>query len=179
MAISQAIVNTFIPLLFLTFQSSYQISLDKITSLVTINFGIQLIVDLLSTKWVTESAIGCRLWRPISARPVQGWRGWGYSRSCSLTLTGGLLLAVGLYAVGGGLIEVLVSPIVEACPTEKKSAAMSLLHSFYCWGCVLVILASTLFFCVRDCDPEDSRFCQALPLCNALYYSRGAHCASA
>lgn len=99
--ITQAIVNTFIPLLFLTFQSSYQISLDKITSLVTINFGIQLIVDLLSTKWVDRIGYRCRLWRPISARP-QGWRGWGYSRSCSLTLTGGFCSRLGCMPLAAG-----------------------------------------------------------------------------
>ena len=92
--ITQAIVNTFIPLLFLTFQSSYQISLDKITSLVTINFGIQLIVDLLSTKWWIGLAIEQPLWRLISARP-QGLQGWEYCRSCSLTLIGGFCLRLG------------------------------------------------------------------------------------
>lgn len=60
----------------------------------------------------------------------------------------GILIAVVLYAIGSGLVEVLVSPIVEACPFENKSGVMSLLHSFYCWGAVGVILGSTLFFTV-------------------------------
>lgn len=171
--ITQAIVNTFIPLLFLTFQSSYQISLDKITSLVTINFGIQLIVDLLSTKWVDR--IGYRA--AIVAAHIcaaAGLAGLGILPELFSDPYWGLLLAVGLYAVGGGLIEVLVSPIVEACPTDQKAAAMSLLHSFYCWGCVLVILVSTLFFSVFGIANWRilSFLWAAVPLCNALYYSQ-------
>ena len=60
----------------------------------------------------------------------------------------GILISVVLYAIGSGLIEVLVSPIVEACPFENKDGMMSLLHSFYCWGAMGVILGSTLFFVV-------------------------------
>lgn len=171
--ITQAIVNTFVPLLFLTFQSTYQISLDRITSLVTVNFGIQLVVDLLSTKWVDK--IGYRI-SIVTAHvcAAGGLAGLGIFPDLFPDPYWGLLLAVGLYAVGGGLIEVLVSPIVEACPTEKKSAAMSLLHSFYCWGCVLVILISTLFFSIFGIANWRvlSLFWAALPLLNAFYYSQ-------
>lgn len=171
--ITQAIVNTFVPLLFLTFQSTYHISLDKITSLVTINFGIQLVVDLLATKWVDK--IGYRV--SIVAAHIcaaAGLAGLGLFPELFANPYWGLLLAVGLYAVGGGLIEVLVSPIVEACPTQRKSAAMSLLHSFYCWGCVLVILASTLFFSVFGIANWRalSLVWAALPLANAFYYTQ-------
>lgn len=171
--ITQAIVNTFVPLLFLTFQSTYQISLDRITSLVTVNFGIQLVVDLLSTKWVDK--IGYRI--SIMAAHIcaaGGLAGLGIFPDLFPDPYWGLLLAVGLYAVGGGLIEVLVSPIVEACLTEKKSAAMSLLHSFYCWGCVLVILTSTLFFSIFGIANWRvlSWAWAALPLFNAFYYSQ-------
>ena len=171
--ITQAIVNTFVPLLFLTFQSTYQISLERITSLVTVNFGIQLVVDLLSTKWVDK--IGYRI--SIVAAHIcaaGGLAGLGIFPDLFPDPYWGLLLAVGLYAVGGGLIEVLVSPIVEACPTEKKSAAMSLLHSFYCWGCVLVILTSTLFFSIFGIANWRvlSLVWAALPFFNAFYYSQ-------
>lgn len=171
--VTQAIVNIFVPLLFLTFQSAYQISLDRITSLVTVNFGIQLVVDLLSTKWVDK--IGYRT-AIITAHicAAAGLAGLGIFPDLLPDPYWGLLLAVGLYAIGGGLIEVLVSPIVEACPTERKSAAMSLLHSFYSWGCVLVVLASTLFFAVFGIADWRilSLLWAALPLANAFYFSQ-------
>lgn len=171
--ITQAIVNTFVPLLFLTFRSTYQISLDQITSLVTVNFGIQLIVDLLSAKWVDK--IGYRI--SIVAAHIcaaAGLASLGILPELFPDPYWGILLAVALYAVGGGLIEVLVSPIVEACPTKKKSAAMSLLHSFYCWGCVLVILTSTLFFSIFGIANWRvlSLIWAVLPLINAFYYAQ-------
>lgn len=145
--IVQAVVNNFVPLLFLTFRETYQISLEKITLLVTLNFGIQLLVDLISAKFVDK--IGYRT--AIVGGHVfsaAGLAGLAFLPDIIPGNFAGLALCVCLYAVGGGVIEVLISPIVEACPTEKKDAAMSLLHSFYCWGCVGVILLSTLFFAV-------------------------------
>ena len=84
------------------------------------------------------------------------------------------MLAVGLYAIGGGLIEVLISPIVEACPTENKASVMSLLHSFYCWGTVGVILLSTLFLQAagRDSWSLLALLWAILPLCNAVYFTQ-------
>lgn len=145
--IVQAIVNNFIPLLFLTFQSSYGISITKITFLVTFNFGLQLIIDFLSAGVVDK--IGYK----ISAVAAHIFAAVGL---ISLVILPelfadpfiGLLIAVMIYAVGGGLIEVLISPIVEACPSDNKESAMSLLHSFYCWGHVGVVLFSTIFFAV-------------------------------
>ena len=143
--IVQAIVNNFVPLLFVTFQKSYQIPLSKITLLITINFMIQLLIDLLSAGFVDKigykasvtiahicSAIGLFLLTiipEVTADPFTG-----------------ILIAVAIYAIGGGLLEVLISPIIEACPTDNKEKAMSLLHSFYCWGHVGVVLISTIFF---------------------------------
>ncbi len=143
--IVQAIVNNFLPLLFLTLQDSYSLSLAQITSLITINFTVQLAVDLIAVRYVDR--IG---YRPsIVLAHVMAALGF-----IALTLLpewlpipyAGILIAVVIYAIGGGLLEVLVSPIMEACPTDNKEQAMSLLHSFYCWGQVGVVLFSTVFF---------------------------------
>lgn len=143
--IVQAIINNFVPLLFLRFQEGYGIPLSKITLLVTVNFGIQLAVDLASAGFVDK--IGYRASMLIAHICAA-------AGLLSLTVLPeafsdpfvGLLLSVIIYAVGGGLLEVLVSPVMESCPTENKEKAMSLLHSFYCWGHVAVVLISTVFF---------------------------------
>ncbi len=145
--IVQAIVNNFVPLLFVTFQTAYQIPLAKITMLITINFAIQLLIDLLSAKFVDR--IGYR----ISILIAHAMSALGLVLLTILPEVlpdafAGILIAVGIYAVGGGLIEVLISPILEACPTEHKEKAMSLLHSFYCWGHMGVVLLSTVFFSI-------------------------------
>ena len=143
--IVQAIVNNFVPLLFLTFEKNYNIPLSQITMLITFNFGIQLIIDLLATKFVDK--IGYR----ISVVLAHIFSALGLI--CLVFLPDilpnafvGLFIAVVIYAIGGGLIEVLISPIVESCPSDNKEKTMSLLHSFYCWGHVAVVLLSTLFF---------------------------------
>ena len=142
--ITQAVVNNLAPLLFLIFQEVYRIPLEQITLLVTVNFCVQLSVDMLSTRFVDK--IG---YRPciVAAHffAAAGLAGLGVFPRLLPDPFAGLLAAVFLYAIGGGLIEVLISPIVEACPTENKASGMSLLHSFYCWGSVGVILLSTLF----------------------------------
>ncbi len=143
--IVQAIVNNFVPLLFITLQTSYSISLSQITLLVTFNFGLQLLVDLLSAGFIDK--IGYR----VSAVAAHVLSAAGLilltvlPEMLSEPFTG-LLIAVMVYAAGGGLLEVLISPIVVACPTDNKEKAMSILHSFYCWGQVGVVLLSTLFF---------------------------------
>lgn len=143
--ITQAIVNNFAPLLFLTFAGQYHLTLEKITLITTVNFAVQLVIDLLSAKLIDK--IGYRI-SIIAAHvfAVLGLVGLATLPDFLPEAYIGILAAVVLYAVGGGLIEVMISPIVEACPTEKKEAAMSLLHSFYCWGHLAVILLSTLFF---------------------------------
>ena len=143
----QAIVNNFVPLLFLTFNKSYGIELSKITALITVNFILQLIIDLLSAFFIDK--IGYR----AAAIMAHVFAAAGL---VSLTVLPevlpspfvGLLVSVVLYAVGGGLLEVIVSPIVEACPTDNKEKMMSLLHSFYCWGSVAVVGISTLYFSI-------------------------------
>ena len=145
--IVQAIVNNFTPLLFLFFQKSYHVPISQITLLVTFNFGVQLLVDLLSVRFVDK--IGYRI-SMIMAHVLAA------AGLLLLTILPeilpvpfiGILIAVMIYAIGGGLLEVLVSPVVEACPSDNKETAMSLLHSFYCWGHAGVVLISTLFFYV-------------------------------
>lgn len=141
----QAIINNFIPLLFLTFQSSYGIPLSKITFLVTFNFGLQLVIDFLSAGFVDK--IGYRISIILAhVFAAAGFIGLTFLPELFKDPFTGLLLSVIIYAVGGGLTEVLISPIMESCPTDNKEAAMSLLHSFYCWGHVAVVLLSTVFF---------------------------------
>lgn len=141
----QAVVNSFVPLLFVTFQTEYHIPLTQITLLITVNFVIQLVVDLLSAGFVDK--IGYRA-SAIIAHACAGTGIFLFTILPELFSNPfyGILLAVMVYAIGGGLIEVLISPILEACPTDNKESAMSLLHSFYCWGCTGVVLLSTLFF---------------------------------
>lgn len=143
--VTQAIAANFAPLLFLTFQNTYGISLEKITLIPVVFYLIQLLIDLGATKFADK--IGYRIC-VVTSQVVS---------AAGLVLLAvlpeilpvpflGILIAVVFYAVGSGLVEVLVSPIVEACPFENKDGRMSLLHSFYCWGAVGVILGSTLFF---------------------------------
>lgn len=141
--ITQAIVNNLAPLLFLIFRDSFGIPLEQITLLVTINFLVQLTVDLVAAKLADR--IGWR--RCLIAAHIFAAAGLASLSVLPSVLPpfAGLLCSVVLYAVGGGLIEVLISPVAEACPTDNKAGEMSLLHSFYCWGTVFVIVVSTLF----------------------------------
>ncbi len=143
--IVQAIINNFAPLLFLTFQDSYGIPLSKITFLVTFNFLFQLAVDLIAA--VVIDKIGYRV-AAVAAHvfAAAGLISMAFLPELMPDPFVGLMISVVIYALGGGLLEVLISPMVEACPTDNKEAAMSLLHSFYCWGHVGVVLLSTLFF---------------------------------
>ena len=170
--ITQAIVNNFAPLLFLTFASEFELSLEQITWITTINFAIQLMVDLLSTKIIDK--VG---YRPVIVAAhifaAVGLVGMAVLPDVLSNTYAGLLIAVILYAIGGGIIEVLVSPIVEACPTEKKEAAMSLLHSFYCWGHVGVVLLSTAFFTLFGIRNWRILAClwALVPISNIFYFS--------
>lgn len=171
--ITQAIINNFAPLLFLTFRSSYGIPLEQITLLVTLNFSVQLVVDLLAARFVDR--IGYRAC--VVAAHVFSALGlfcMGVLPQILSVPFAGLCASVVLYAMGGGLIEVLVSPIVEACPTDHKEAAMSLLHSFYCWGHVFVVLLSTAYFTIFGVEnwPYLAFFWMIIPMFNAFYFSQ-------
>ena len=171
--IVQAVVNNFVPLLFLTFQDTYGIPLSKITMLVTINFGLQLLVDLGSVGFVDR--IGYRA--SMVTAHIFAASGLGLLAVLPDLLGNpfaGILVSVVLYAIGGGLLEVLVSPVVEACPSEHKEQTMSLLHSFYCWGHVGVVLVSTVFF--RVCGIGNWKALALIwalvPLANAFFFTR-------
>lgn len=143
--IVQAIVNNFAPLLFITFQTTYDIPLAQITTLITINFALQLMTDLAAAYFTDK--IGYRASVLIAhTMAALGLIGLAVFPSVMPLPFVGLVMAVVLYAIGGGLLEVIVSPMVEACPSEHKDRTMSMLHSFYCWGSVGVILVSTLVF---------------------------------
>lgn len=143
--VTQAISANFAPLLFLTFKSTYGITLEKIAMIPMVFYLTQLIVDLAATKFADK--IGYRTCVLVSQiLSAAGIVLMAFLPELLPSPFVGILISVVLYAVGSGLIEVLVSPIVEACPFENKDGVMSLLHSFYCWGAMGVILGSTLFF---------------------------------
>lgn len=171
--ITQAIVNNLAPLLFLIFQKEFSLGLDQITLITTVNFLIQLLVDLLAVRWVDR--IGYRIC-VVAAHffAGAGLIGMAVFPSIGNHPYAGLMAAVICYAIGGGLIEVLISPIVEACPTSKKEAAMSLLHSFYCWGHVGVVLISTLFFVIMGTGSWRILACMwaIIPILNLVYFTK-------
>lgn len=145
--ITQAITANFVPLLFLTFKDSYGIPLEKVALIPMAFFMTQLLIDFAATKFVDK--IGYRTC--VVCSQVLSAVGLALLAVLPEVLPDpfiGILIAVVLYAMGAGLIEVLISPIVEACPFENKDGVMILLHSFYCWGMVGVILGSTVFFAV-------------------------------
>lgn len=171
--IVQAVVNNFTPLLFLFFQNSYHIPLSQITLLVTFNFGIQLLVDLLSVGFIDK--IGYRASMVIAH--VLSAAGLILLTILPEVLPVsfiGILIAVLIYAIGGGLLEVLVSPVVEACPSDNKEKAMSMLHSFYCWGHAGVVLISTLFFYVAGIEKWKilAVIWAVIPIGNALVFAK-------
>lgn len=167
----QAIINNFLPLLFLTFQKDFGLSYDKISLLIIINFGVQLFVDLLSASFIDK--IGYR--KAVLAAHIFAFLGLAGLSIFPFILPAytGIILSIIIYAVGSGLIEVIISPLVEACPSESKSGSMSLLHSFYCWGQMCVVLFSTAFFTFFGVDNwRYLAFIWALvPLVNGIYFS--------
>lgn len=170
--ITQAIVNNFIPLLFLIFQDCFGIPLEEITLLVTINFFVQLVVDLASAKFIDR--IGYR--KALVAAHIFAFAGIAGLSFLPFIMPpfAGLMICVVVYATGGGLTEVLISPVVDSCPSDNKEGAMSLLHSFYCWGCVGTILISTLFLFVFGNDSWRvlALIWSVVPALNAFYFSK-------
>lgn len=169
----QAIVNNFAPLLFLTFQSRYQISLSSISALITINFCVQLVVDLICAKIVDK--IGYRTAMLIAhGAAALGLAGLAFLPEMLPDPFLGLVLCVSIYAVGGGIIEVVNSPIVENCPTKNKAGTMGLLHSFYCWGHVGVVILSTVFFVLAGIENWKilALLWALVPIINGIFFIR-------
>ena len=169
--ITQAITANFAPLLFLTFHRTYQISLGRIAFISTAFFFTQLLIDLFCAKYVDK--IGYR--KSVVASEIfsaAGLIGLAFLPSLLPDPYVGIMISVIIYAMGSGLIEVLVSPIVEACPFDNKDSVMSLLHSFYCWGSVGVILLSTIFFAIFGIENWRILSCvwALIPLCNTFNF---------
>lgn len=170
--ISQAIVNNFYPLLFILFQEKFGITLSQLSLLITANFGTQLLVDILCSRFADR--IGYR--RCVVTAHFFCAAGLVLLAVLPFALPpfAGLLVATVTSAIGGGTIEVVVSPIIEACPNDNKAGAMSLLHSFYCWGQMAVVLISTLVFKVAGISSWRFLvvFWAVIPFVNAFLYMR-------
>ena len=171
--IVQGIVNNFVPLLFLTFQKSYRIPLSQITLIAAFNFGIQLLIDLFSAGFIDR--IGYRASMVLAhLLTAVGFILLTILPEISPSAFAGILLAVAVYAIGGGVLEVLVSPVVEACPSENKEKTMSKLHSFYSWGQAGVVLFSTVFFYIVGIQNWKilAIVWALVPLCNAAVFMK-------
>lgn len=175
--ITQAIINNFPALLFLKFQKEFDVSLERIATMVSINFIIQIIVDFIGAKTIDK--IGYR----ISAVVAHGFCVIGLISLGTLPKLLpnpylGLLIAVAFNAIGGGIIEVIISPIVESLPGKEKDKAMSILHSFYCFGHVGVVILSTLFFLLVGIEhwPFLAYFWMLIPLGNLILFSKVPLC---
>ena len=169
--ITQAIINIFPPLVFIMFQKDFNISLTQIGLLSSFNFGIQMLIDFLAIKFIDK--IGYRI--PIVSAHIFAALG--------LFLLGilpfyiepylGILICFFINAISGGLIDVLVSPIVEALPDKQKTKAMNILHSFYCWGSMLVVIVSTLYFNIFGIENWRymSMIWAIIPFCNIFLFA--------
>ena len=170
--IAQAIAVNFAPLLFLRFRAQYGIPLSEITALITICFVLQLMTDLVSTFFIDR--IGYRAAVLLANTFVAaGFMSLTFLPELTPNPFLGLVISVIIYSVGSGLIEVVVSPMVEACPSANKSKTMSLLHSFYCWGSVGVVVVSTVFFRIFGIDKWKllAGAWAVLPLINAVLFA--------
>ena len=170
--VTQAIAANFAPLLFLTFHNDYDIPLGRIALISSVFFATQLVVDILCARFADtigyrKCVVGSQLLSAV------GLIGLAFLPQVTPDPFAGIMISTVLYAIGSGLTEVLVSPIVEACPFEHKEAAMSLLHSFYCWGSVAVILLSTLFFALFGIANWKWLSCiwAVIPLCNVFNFA--------
>jgi len=142
--VTQAITANFAPLLFVLFHRQYNIPLASLALVPAVFYIVQMSVDFFCAKFANLNYRRNIILSEITS--AAGLIGLTFVPDLCPNPLVGLLLCVAVYAVGSGLIEVLCSPIIEACPFPNKEGMMSLLHSFYCWGAVGVILGSTIFF---------------------------------
>lgn len=169
----QAVVNNFAPLLFLTFQAQYGIELSKITVLITANFFIQIFVDLTAVLFVDR--IGYRASTVLAhAMCATGLIFMTILPEILPSAFAGLLVSVFCYAVGAGLLDITINPIVNSCPSTNSNQLLCLLHSFYCWGSVAAVGISTLFFALFSTDNWKimSLVWAILPIVNAVMFAR-------
>lgn len=139
----QGIINNIAPLLFVIFSEKFDITLGKLSLLITINFATQLVVDTLSIKFA--DIIGFKKLAIVSQGiAFIGLICLGILPNILPNAYVGIVISIMLSAIGSGITEVIISPIIESIPGEKKTAEMSLLHSFYCWGQVVVVLLTTI-----------------------------------
>ncbi len=171
--ITGAIVNNFAPLLFLTFQKNYGLTVPQLATLVTANFVTQMIVDYIGAKYAYKIGYRTTIITAMTFSAI-GLTSMGVLPDIMPNSYAALLISVVLYAVGSGLIEVMVSPMTEALPTKNKEAIMSLMHSFYCWGVVFVVLISTLYFNVIGIENWKylSVLWAVLPVVTALMFTQ-------
>lgn len=169
---TQAAVGNFLPLLFVMLNTHYDISLGRLGLLVALNFCTQMLVDIFAARF--SSRIGYRPLLILSGVfAATGFLLLGILPDMLHNSYAGLCISVFICAIGGGLSEALISPIIEFCPLGNKSGEMSLLHSFYCWGCVLVIIVSTALFAIfgMDCWRFVAFGWALIPLIDAFYFS--------
>lgn len=169
---TQAITINFTPLLFITFEKTYNISLGKISLLIALSFITQLSADAFEARFASRldtrrSAVAAHIFAAV------GMLSFAFLPDVLPNAYIGLAIATVITAIGGGMIEVLISPIVEACPTNEKSTAMSFLHSFYCWGAVATVLLSTIFFKTVGIEHWKLLYClwAIVPIIGAIAFS--------
>ncbi|MCQ2069739.1 MAG: MFS transporter [archaeon] len=168
----QAALVTLAPLLFVTFSEEFSLGLDEITLLTTLNFGIQLVFDIISTKVIDR--VGFRSAMIVSHILVStGLVTMAFAPYVLDSPYMGLVLGTLVYGAGGGISEVVVNPIVVSCPVEDRSKALTILHSFFCWGQAIVVVLCTLFFVLFGTAQWSVMLClwAVLPIANTAYVS--------
>ncbi len=172
--IVQAINNNIAPLLFVVFHFQFNIPIAQLGLLAALNFGVQLLTDVVAMFVVDK--IGYR--KPIVIANALSALGLALLAVLPMIMDpfAGICIAIIIYAMGGGLIEVLASPIIEHLPTPKeaKASSMAMLHSFYCWGQLLVVVVTTLLIAQfgREHWMWLPLMWAVIPLINTLIFAR-------